>query len=68
MSVSSPCEICLRREVDHTCDRCGQLVCSDHYDEEMGYCVECVADVGGSQNEREPDDEDLPDGVDTYEF
>lgn len=68
MSVSSPCEICLREEVDHTCDRCGQLVCSDHYDKEMGYCVECVAEVGGSQNEREPDDEDLPDGVDTYEF
>ena len=68
VSVSSPCEICLQAEVDHTCDRCGQLVCSDHYDEEIGYCVECVAEVSGGRNEQERDDEDLPDGVDTYRF
>jgi hypothetical protein len=68
MSVSSPCEICGRADVEDSCDRCGQLVCAEHFDEETGYCVECVADVSGGTPARQSDPEDLPDGVDTYRF
>lgn len=68
MSVSSPCEICQRAAVEHTCDRCGQLVCEDHFDAELGFCVECGADVSGGTPGREPEPEHMPDGVDTYRF
>ncbi len=69
MSISSPCEICQQADAEHTCDRCGKLVCPDHYDETLGMCVECAGEVsGGTEPERVPDDEDLPDGVDTYRF
>jgi hypothetical protein len=68
MSVSSPCEICQRADVDHTCDRCGKLVCDRHFDEETGFCVECAVDVSGSKPQQQPDPEDMPDGVDTYRF
>lgn len=67
MSVSSSCEICVTEDVQHTCSRCAQLVCAKHFDEETGLCVECVADVGGGQGrQRQP--ENMPDGVDTYQF
>jgi len=68
MSVSSPCEICNRADVDHVCDRCGQLVCSHHFEEDYGLCVECAADVEDGGHEHVPSDEDMPDGVDTYRF
>jgi len=67
MSVSGLCEICEQRDVAHTCDRCGKLVCERHWDESHGVCVECAVQMG----ERDPDTldpDDLPDGVDTYEF
>lgn len=64
MSVSSPCEICGVGDVQHTCDRCGQLVCDDHFEESIGFCVECAAQVGGGDHI--PEGEDLPDGVDVY--
>jgi hypothetical protein len=68
MNVSSPCEICGRADVEDSCDRCGQLVCGDHFDETTGYCVECAADVAGGTPAPEPDPADLPDGVDTFRF
>ena len=38
--------------------RCGQLVCAEHFDEETGLCVECLADGGGGEiptdTEKEP--------------
>jgi hypothetical protein len=46
MSVSGPCEICQVGTVDDACDRCGKLVCERHFDEQTGFCVECVAEVG----------------------
>jgi ribosomal protein L37AE/L43A len=52
--------------VDHTCDRCGRLVCDRHWDEDIGMCVECGAEVG-QPSDRVPS-EDMPDGVDTYRF
>jgi hypothetical protein len=69
MSVSSPCEICHQADAKDACDRCGQLVCDRHYEKRLGLCVECAADVtGGDDTERIPDEEELPDGVDTYRF
>lgn len=67
MSVSSPCEICARRDVSHTCDRCAQLVCSEHFDESTGFCLECTADLGGGSQDQ-PQRGPGPDGVDTYRF
>jgi len=67
MSVAGFCEICQDPDVEHTCDRCGNLVCSEHFDTTIGYCVECAAELGGGgdgDGRSEPDD--LPDGVGTY--
>jgi hypothetical protein len=69
MSVSGLCELCQQPDVESSCDRCGRLVCDDHFDAELGYCVECAIEVGRpgeSQQQRSGDD--LPDGVDTYRF
>lgn len=65
MSVSSPCEICQSRDVQHTCDRCAQLVCGKHFDTSVGFCIECAAELSG---EGPPHREPGPDGVDTYRF
>jgi len=66
MSVSGLCAICERPDVDHGCDRCGQLVCDRHWDDRAGVCVECSRQVGDRDRPTTP--EDRPDGVDTYEF
>ena len=67
MSVTSACEICHTGAVEHTCSRCGQLVCDRHFDSQLGLCVECAVEVGRpSEEDRVP--EDMPDGVDTYRF
>jgi hypothetical protein len=68
MNASSPCEICHRRAVEHTCDRCGQLVCADHFDEDLGFCLECSAEVSDSPSRREQTPEPGPDGEDIYRF
>lgn len=69
MSVSGLCEICGQGEAAHGCDRCGALVCEDHYDETLGLCVECAAEVSPGSGHRDTDREDRgPDGVDTYRF
>ncbi|MFT4922562.1 MAG: hypothetical protein ACI8XM_001779 [Haloarculaceae archaeon] len=68
MSVSSPCEICNRADVEYACDRCGRLVCDRHFDEDYGFCIECVAAVEEEGHEHIPSQEDMPDGVDTYRF
>jgi hypothetical protein len=66
MSVASPCAICGRANVEHTCDRCGRLVCGDHFDETLALCIECEGEVDGNGTGSIPDSEDMPDGVDTY--
>jgi hypothetical protein len=66
MSVAGLCELCERPDVDHTCDRCGRLVCDRHWDEDTGMCVECGAEVGRPGDRVSP--EGMPDGVDTYRF
>lgn len=68
MSVSGLCEICTQGEVTHTCDRCGRLVCDDHFDEETGLCVECAAEVGRTGVRKGTDESDYPDGVGEFRF
>lgn len=67
MSVSSPCEICNRADVDAVCDRCGQLVCHRHFEDDTGLCIECAAEVD-DDGTYIPDSDNMPDGVDTYRF
>jgi len=68
MSVTGLCEICQQPDVDHTCDRCGRLVCERHFDEETGLCVECASEVRGPDEVRDEEESDYPDGVDEYQF
>lgn len=65
MSVTGLCQICTTEEAEESCRLCGKLVCERHYEESIGQCVECTADGGG---EPIPDSEEMPDGVDTYQF
>lgn len=66
MSLSGLCEICERPSVEHTCDRCGKLVCDRHFDDSVAVCVDCATEVGGGPPAG--DRETGPDGVDTYRF
>ena len=68
MSVSGLCAVCNAPDVEHTCDRCGSLVCDEHWDGETGLCVECAAEVGRTRGRGDPEPTDRPDGVDTYRF
>ncbi|MFW5895997.1 MAG: hypothetical protein ACOCUA_01285 [archaeon] len=47
MSISGLCQICEAAEASHRCDRCGNLVCDDHFEATRGYCVDCVRQIGG---------------------
>ena len=67
MSVSSPCEVCGTADVEGACQRCGRLVCERHFEADLGLCVECAAEVGDRPT-NVPSEEDMPDGVDTYQF
>jgi len=59
MSVAGLCEICATGTVEHTCDRCGNLVCEQHFDETTGFCVECTAEMTGDMGEQQPDPTDI---------
>lgn len=67
MSVSAPCELCSHGEAEHTCMRCGNLVCDDCFDTARDLCEKCLGEVGEGPA-RIPDGEEMPDGVDTYQF
>ncbi|WP_330632356.1 hypothetical protein [Halocatena halophila] len=41
MSVSGLCALCSRPEIVDGCNRCGRLVCEDHYDRDSGWCTDC---------------------------
>lgn len=69
MSVAGSCEICQTGRVAHTCDRCGNLVCSEHFEKGLGLCVECAAEVTRNRGQGESrEDERGEDGTDTYRF
>lgn len=65
MSVSGTCELCMEREAQWGCDRCGKLVCSEHYDRDTGYCTECAAEIK-RPGKPTSDNDEWRDGVDTY--
>lgn len=67
MSVSGLCEICEAASAEYGCDLCGRLVCEKHFSESNGICTACLGQRGG-RPDGEPSSEDMPDGVDTYEF
>jgi hypothetical protein len=48
MSVQGLCQVCEAAPATDRCRRCGAAVCHAHYDEEMGLCTECAADLHGS--------------------
>lgn len=56
MSFSGVCHVCEAAEGRHTCDKCGALVCDDHYDTEQALCTRCVAALGGRADLGEGDD------------
>lgn len=67
MSVAGRCEICGSEPVEDGCDRCGRLVCIDHFDVETGLCTACLAEFGNEPAEDGRPDR-YPDGVDEYRF
>ena len=54
MSVTGLCQICEAREATDQCQRCGALVCPQHYDADLKFCTQCAAEVGNK-----PDRDDL---------
>ena len=46
MSVSGLCQVCQSAEARFSCERCGSLVCADHYDRRTGLCLECAQETG----------------------
>jgi len=69
MSLSGLCEVCKQPAVEHSCDRCGNLVCDRHFDAKLQVCDECVAEVGrGDPSQPTGRRDPSPDGIDTYEF
>ena len=65
MSVTGLCTVCGTEAIEDGCDRCGQLVCSDHHDEATGLCTACLSEFDGTP---ETDSGGRPDGVDEYRF
>ncbi|MFB6159922.1 MAG: hypothetical protein ABEJ61_01960 [Haloferacaceae archaeon] len=47
MSTTTLCQICGSAPATHACERCGAAVCEEHYDEDLGLCVDCAAEVRG---------------------
>lgn len=56
MSVSGLCQICEVKEGRFTCDNCGAVVCEDHYDDDVGLCLDCARAARGGG--------DIPEGAD----
>lgn len=68
MSVAGLCEICETATIEDRCDRCGNLVCEDHYDRDTGLCTDCAAEARRPTDSHQRDEREYPDGVDEYEF
>ncbi|MFB6134727.1 MAG: zinc finger HIT domain-containing protein [Halanaeroarchaeum sp.] len=50
MSVEGLCHVCERGPARYACERCGSLVCENHYDRETGLCSGCA------QSSKQPPD------------
>lgn len=51
MSVSGLCQVCEASEARFACAGCGKVVCADHYDRELGRCVDCARVARGGSAE-----------------
>lgn len=67
MSVTGLCEICEANTAEYGCDLCGRQVCGKHYSETNDICTVCLGEQGPEPSDQ-GEQEDMPDGVDTYEF
>jgi hypothetical protein len=71
MSVQGLCQVCESAQAKHTCDRCGAMVCDDHWDRELGYCSECAAEYRRARGDADRGHHDLdrddPGPGDTYQ-
>lgn len=56
MSATGLCAICQSAEAVDRCERCGTLVCRDHLEAEVGFCVDCARSLRRGK------------GGDTYQF
>jgi hypothetical protein len=66
MSVAGLCQICESREAKDTCGQCGRTVCSQHYDDAFGLCMDCAETTGrgsGPGQSDGPGREDVGDDV-----
>jgi hypothetical protein len=58
MSVAGLCSVCSAGDVAGGCERCGAMVCREHYDAETGFCTDCLRELGrrpGGGSAREGD-------------
>lgn len=63
MSVSGLCEICQDAQAVDRCERCGTVVCREHFAEGLGYCTSCAAEVRGGEGT-----DDAEPSEDTFRF
>ena len=56
MSVQGLCQICESRPASEQCPRCGTLTCEVHFDQDLGFCANCAAEVRGGER---PDRDDI---------
>jgi len=57
MSVEGLCQICEAERARYGCNRCGAVVCEDHYDRETGLCTNCAAAAGKRPKSEDEEDE-----------
>lgn len=67
MSVDGLCQVCGSARAETSCDRCGNLVCEDHVDRDLGLCAECAVELGEGAGRPGRDEVDHPD-VDRFQF
>jgi len=42
MSVTGLCQVCEAAQATHSCPRCGNAVCDDHWNDGAGACAACM--------------------------
>ena len=66
MSVAGLCEICESETVEDGCDRCGRLVCAQHYDRTSGLCTDCLAEMGDRPDDADRENREYTERDDEY--
>ena len=52
MSISGLCQVCQSWEAQTQCDRCGNMVCRQHFEDSVGVCADCAAEADETGGER----------------